>query len=152
MHQHFNPMPNASVMVAQVAMRVYMFHSRQFRVLVISPFFHPHKPFDDITLDDICPPFRPLRYPTDGKFDFDTCLTLTYFVEPNPSEPSYLSIIHLSSDSSTSSAAGRAPPLVCRRGFIHARAVPHRNGCARGGGRGDDAPSGFENRYLLFDG
>ena len=31
LHWHFDPVLNASVMVARVAMRVYMFHSREFR-------------------------------------------------------------------------------------------------------------------------
>ena len=68
---HSDLVLNASVMVAQAAMRVYIFHSREFRALVISPFFRPHEPFKDITLDDVCPPLHPLRYLTDGESDSD---------------------------------------------------------------------------------
>ena len=111
MHWHFD-----LVLTAQAVMRVYMFHSRQFRIPVMSPFFHPHEPYDDITLDDIHPPFHPLRYLTDGESDSDTRLTPIFFVESEPSESTYLtysvgsyhldpsqpSIIRLSSDSSAS--------------------------------------------------
>ena len=51
MHWHFNPVLNASVMVARAAMRVYMFHSRKFHAPVMSSFFFPLEPFDDVTLD-----------------------------------------------------------------------------------------------------
>ena len=114
MHWHFDPMLNASVMVARATMRVYMFHSNQFHAPVINPFFRPHEPFDDVTLDDIRPPFHVLRYPTDGESDFDTRLISTYSMESDPSEStypmysmesnasesSYPSVIRLSSDSS----------------------------------------------------
>ena len=39
MHSHFDPVLNASVLTAQAAMRVYMFHSLQFHASVMSPFF-----------------------------------------------------------------------------------------------------------------
>ena len=67
------------------------------------------------------------------------------------SEPFQPLMIHLSSDSSASSA-GPAPPPIHGRGFIRTCAVPHRHGCARGGERGDDAGSSFGNGYLPFDG
>ena len=102
-----------------------------------------------MTLDDICPPFHSPRYPTDGESNSDTRLKRTYLVETNPSESSYLtycvgsyhskpsqpSVICLSSDSSALST-GPAPSLA--------------SGCgrARGGGRGDDAPDGFESGNL----
>ena len=41
MHWHFDLVLNASVLTAQVLMRVYMFHSYQFHAPVMSPFFHP---------------------------------------------------------------------------------------------------------------
>ena len=80
-------MLNASMMVAGATIRVYMFHNHQLPVM--SPFFCPHEPFDDMALDDICPPFRLLRYPTDGEFNSNTRLTPTYFVESDPSKLTY---------------------------------------------------------------
>ena len=70
-------------------------------------------------MDDIRPYFEPPRYPTDDESDSDTRLTLTasmesdpselsypsYHVETDLSEPSFLSVICLSSDSASSSAA-----------------------------------------------
>ena len=44
---NFDLILNASMMTARAAMKVYIFHSRQFRAPVMSPFFHPHEPFDD---------------------------------------------------------------------------------------------------------
>ena len=67
------------------------------------------------------------------------------------SEPSQPSVVHLSSNSSALSASA-APPQVCYRGFIRTRVVSRRRGHAQGRGRGDDAPSDFETRYLPFDG
>ena len=142
-------------------MRVYMFHSHEFRAPVMSPFFWPHEPFEDITSDDIRPPFHPPRYLIDGEFDFDTQLTPTVSLDFNPSESSYstysvrsycsepsqLSVIHLSSYSSTSSA-GPIPAPVHGHGFIHTRVVPRGRGRARGEGHENDAASGFRNGYL----
>ena len=108
-----------------------------------------------------------MRYPTNGEFDLDTCLTptvfldsdplepsyLSYHVESDPSEPSYPSMICLTSDSSSSSIVVRhAPPPVRGHGFIHTRAVPHGRRYARGGGRGDVASGGFGNVFLPSDG
>ena len=116
-----------------------MFHSHEFRALVMSPFFRPHWLFDDITLDDIRPYFLPPRYPTDGELDSDTRLTPTvsldfdpsessypsYHVESDPSELSYSSVIRLTSDSSSSSVTSlHMPPSDHGRGFIHTRVVP----------------------------
>ena len=128
-----------------------MFHSRQFCALVMSPFFHRHEPFGDITLDDIRPPFRLPRYPIDEESDPSELTYPTYSVEPDPLEPSYLSVIRLSSYSSTSFAASQAPPPVRGRGFICTCTVAHSCGCAWGGGCGDNAPGGFGNEYLPFD-
>ena len=114
-----------------------MFHSCQFRVSVMSSFFRPHKPYDDITMDDIRPPFHPSRYPTDSESDSDTQLTPTYSVESDPSESTYLtysigsyrlepsqpSMICLSS-SSFASSTSLAPPSVHSCGFICTCAVP----------------------------
>ena len=137
------------------------------QVPIISPFFCPHQPYGKVTLDDIRPYFRLPRYPIDGESDSDTHLTPTisldsdplklsypsYHVESDPSEPSYPLMICLTFDSSSSFAAPHhTPPPVHGRGFIHTRAVPWGHGRARGGGRGDDTPGGFENGYLLFDG
>ena len=134
-----------------------MFHSCQFHAPVMSPFFRPHEPFN-VTLDDIRPRFHLPRYPTDGESDSDICLTLmysmesdpsessypTYSVELDPSESSYTLVIRLSSDSSSSPSANPTPPLVRGHGFIGTYTIPR--GC------GDDAPSGFRNGYLPFDG
>ena len=142
-----------------------MFHSCQYHTPVMSVFFRPHKPFEDITLDDVRLPFHPSRYLTDGDFDSDTRLMSTISIESDPSkssyptysmgfyhlEPSQPSVIRLSSDSSTSSA-GLVPPPVRSCGFIHIRTVPRWCELARGRGLGDDAPDGFENEYLPFDG
>ena len=154
------------MMVARVAMRVYMFHNCEFCAAVMSSFFHPHQPFDDITLDDIRPYFPPPRYPTDGESDSDTRLMPTvslnsdslepsypsYHVETDLSEPSHPLVIRLTSDSSSSSSSSAAPrctpPLVRGCGFIRTRAVPRGRGRARGGGHGDAAPGGFGNGYL----
>ena len=73
-------------------------------------------------------------------------------METNPSKPSYPSVIRLTSNSSSSSAARHhASPLVCGRGFIRTRAVPRGHGRARGGERGDVTPGGFGNSYLSPD-
>ena len=53
----FDPVLNASVMSASAAMRVYIFHDRPFQVPVMSPFFLLHQPYNEVTLDDICPYF-----------------------------------------------------------------------------------------------
>ena len=83
--------------------------------------------------------------------DFDTHLTPTYLVKSDPSEPSYPSVIRLTSDLSSSSIAlGHAPPPVPGRGFIRTRAIPCGHGHAHGGGRRDDALGGFGNGYLLL--
>ena len=102
-------------------MGVYMFYSRKFRAPVMSPFFRPHQPFDDITLDDIRPYFPLSRYPTNVELNSNTRMTPTafldsdpsepsypsYHVEIDPSEPSHPSVIRLTSDSSCSSVARR---------------------------------------------
>ena len=96
-----------------------MFHGREFCAPVMSSFFRPHQSFDNITLDDIRPYFLPPRYLINGEFDLDTRLMLTVSLDSNPSEPSYLSyhvesdpfepscpsVVRLTSDSSSSSAA-----------------------------------------------
>ena len=89
----------------------------------MSPFFRPYESYDDVTLHDVRPPFHPLTYPTDEEFDSDTHLTLTYSVESNPSESTYSSMIRLTSDSSSSSAASCAPPSVRGCGFIRTHAI-----------------------------
>ena len=116
-----------------------MFHSREFRAPVMSPLFHLHQSFDDITLDDIRPYFLPLTYLTDGEFDSDTRLMptisldsdplepsyLSYHVESDPSKPSHPSVIGLTSNlSSFSTVPYNAPPPVCGRGFIRTRTMP----------------------------
>ena len=117
-------------------------------------------------MDDIRPYFQPPRYPTDGDSNSDTRLTstvsldsdpskpsyLSYHVETDLSEPSYPSMIRLTSDSSSSSAASRhVPPSVRGRGFIHTHVVPRGRGHAQGGEGGDVAPGGFWNGYLPPD-
>ena len=73
-------------------------------------------------------------------------------MESDPSEPSYPSVIHLTSNLSSSSAAPRhIPPPIRGRGFIRTRAIPCGCGRGRGGGRGDDAPGSFRNGYLSFN-
>ena len=69
LHWHFNLVLNSSVMIAQVAMRVYMFHGRQFRAPVMSSFFCSYELYDDITLDEVHPPFHPPMNPTNGESD-----------------------------------------------------------------------------------
>ena len=165
LHWHFDSVLNASVMVIQATMRVYMFHGRESFALVMSPFFHPHQPFDNITLDDIRPYFPPLRYPINGESDSDTCLTPTisldsdplepsypsYHVEIDQSKPSYPSVIRLTSDSSSSAASHHVPPPIRACEFIHTRALPHGHGCARGRRRGDVSLEGFRNSFLPPD-
>ena len=145
MHWHFDLVLNASVVVARAAMRVYMFHSCEFRAPVMSPFFRPHQSFDDITLDDIRSYFPPPRYLIDGESDSDTQLTptvsldsdlsessySTYSVGSYRSEPSQPSVIHLTSNLSSSSANPyHTLPPVRGHGFICTRAVPCRCGYA----------------------
>ena len=89
MYSHFNPVLNASVMVARATMRVYMFHSHEFYAPVMSLFFLPHQSFDDITLDDIRPYFSPPRCPTDGESNSDIQLTPTVSLDSDPSKLSY---------------------------------------------------------------
>ena len=101
-------MLNASLMTIQAAMKVYMFHGGQFCEPVMSLFFRPYKLYEDITLDDVHPPFHPSMYPTNEESNSNTCLTPTYSMESDPSEPSYPSVIRFTSDSS-SFAAGQAP-------------------------------------------
>ena len=96
-HWHFDPVLNASMMSASAAMRVYIFHDHPFQVPVTSPFFLPHQPYGEVTLDDIRPYFQPPRYPTKGESDSDTCLTPTISLDSNPSKPSYLSY-HVQTD------------------------------------------------------
>ena len=70
----------------------------------------------------------------------------------HPSPPT-LSVIHLTSDSSSFFAAPyHAPPQFHGRGFIRTCVVPRGRGPTRGGERGDDAPGGFGNGYLQFNG
>ena len=68
-------------------------------------FFRLHEPYEDITLDDVRPPFHPPMYPTDEESDSNTRLTPTYSKEFNPWEPSYSSVIHLTLDSSSFTAS-----------------------------------------------
>ena len=73
----------------------------------------------------------------------------SYHVEFDLSETSYPSVIHLASNSSSSSAAPcNVPPPVRGGGFIRTRAVPRGRGHGRERGRGDVTPGGFENGYL----
>ena len=141
----FDLVLNASVMSVSIAMRVYIFHDRQFQTPVMSPFFRPHQPFGKVTLDDICPYFPLPSYPTDDETDSDTRLTPTasvdsdhselsypsYHVETDSSEPFFSSMIRLSSESSSSSVAPhRTPPPVRGRRFIRTRTVPRGRGRA----------------------
>ena len=116
------------------------------------PIFCSHELYDDVTLDDVRRPFHPPMYPTDGESDSDTHLTPTYSVESNSSKLTYPSAIQLTSNSSSSSVVSRALPSVRGHEFIHTVAIPNGRGHAYGGERGDDAPGGFRNGYLPFDG
>ena len=132
----------------------------------MSPFFHPHQPYGEVTLDDICPYFQPPRYPTNGESDSDTRLTPivyldsnpsepyypSYHVETDPSKPSYPSVIRLTSDSSSSAASHHVPPPVRGFGFIRTCVMPRGRGRTRGGGRGDVTSDGFGNGSLPSDG
>ena len=77
------------MMFVSIVMRVYIFYDRPFQTPVMCPFFRPHQPFGEVTLDDIRPYFALLRYPTNNESDSDTHLTPTASVESDPSEPSY---------------------------------------------------------------
>ena len=79
-----------------------MFNSHQFHAPIMSPFFCLHELYDDVTLNDVRLSFHPLMYPTDRESDSVTSLTLPYFMESNPSEPSYPSVICSTSNSSSS--------------------------------------------------
>ena len=67
----------------------------------MNSFFHSHEPYEDITLNDVWPPFHPPMYPTDGEFDSNTRLTPTNLVESDPSELMYPFVIYLPLDSSS---------------------------------------------------
>ena len=95
-----------------------MFHGRQFHAPVMCSFFRSHEPYDDITLDDVCPPFHPPMYAIDGESDSDTRVTPTYSMEFDPSEASYPFVIRLTSDSSSPTASQATPPSH-GRGFIY---------------------------------
>ena len=88
-HWHFDSVLNAFVLTVQVAMRVYIFHGHQFRSSVMSPFFCPYDPYEDITLDAVRPPFHPWMHPTDKETDSDMHLMPMYTIEPGPLEPFY---------------------------------------------------------------
>ena len=150
LHWHFDPMLNASIMIARVAMRVYMFHGHQFHAPVLSLFFGPYEPYEDITLDDVHPLFHPLMYLTDGESDSNTYLIPTYSMKSDPSEPSYPFVMCLTFDSSSSTASQALPPSH-GRGFFHTQVVPVGMAwmCSRRG-HGDDALGGFGNRYIPF--
>ena len=115
----------------------------------MSPSFCPHESYDDVTLDDMHPPFHLLMYAIDEESNSNIRLAPTYSMESDPLELSYPSVIHLTLDSSSSST-GPMPPLVHGRGVICIRVVPRRHGYARRGGCGDDALCGFENGYIPF--
>ena len=150
LHWHFDSMLNASMMTARAAMRVYMFHGHQFYAPVMSQFFCPHETCKDITLDDVRPLFHPPMHPTNREFNSDTHLTPTYFMESNPSEPSYPSMILLTSDSFSS--ASQALRLGHVRRFIRIEAISRGHAWALGGGRGDDTLGGLENGFVPFCG
>ena len=63
-------------------------------------------------------------YLTDEETDLDTCLMLTYSIKFNPIEPSYHSMIWLTSNSSSSFAGSRIFGLRCGCGFIRTRQCP----------------------------
>ena len=92
-----------------------MYHSRQFCTPIMSPFFHPYEPYDDINLDDVHPAFHPPMYPIDGESDYDTRLILTYSMESNPSKPSYPFVIFLMSNSFSFTASWAPRPHRGRR-------------------------------------
>ena len=134
----------------------------------MSPFFHPHQPYDEVTLDDICSYFPSPRYPIDRESNFDTRLTpivsldsdpsepsySSYRVEPDPSEPSYPSVIRLTSDSSTSSAVPRhISSPICGHRFICTSVVPQGHRRAQGGGCSMMAPValGMVTSHLMVD-
>ena len=85
----FDPVLNASLISASAAMKVYIFQDHSFQTPVMSPFFRPHQPFGEVTLDDIRPYFVPPRYPTVDESYSNTRLTPTASVESDPSELSY---------------------------------------------------------------
>ena len=163
LHWHFELVLNVFVMTTRATMTVYMFHSHQFHSPVMSPFFCPHELYEDIHLDDVQPPFHPSMYPIDGEADSDIHLTQTYLVKSNLSNPTFPSMIWLTSDCSLS-AASRAPPTRCEQDFIRTRAAPptrceqdfiRTRAAPRGwgqasGGRHGDAPGGSENGFVSF--
>ena len=104
--------------MARAVIKVYMFHGRQFRLSVMSPFFCPHDLYEDITLDAVQPPFHPPMYPIDEEIDSDMHLTPTYSIESDPSEPSYPSMIQLMSDSSPSTESWVHEPRR-KRSFMY---------------------------------
>ena len=118
LYWYFDLVLNASMTTTRVAMRVYMFHDCQFHATVMSLFFHSHEPYDDITLDDVCPLFHPPTYPNNEESDSDTWLTPTYSVESDLSESLYHSVIYLTSNSSSSAASQAPPQAVVKDSFV----------------------------------
>ena len=82
MHWHFDPVLSAFVLVARAVMRVYMFHSHQFRAPVMSP-------FSPMIYTRILPWMTYVRL-FNRESDSDTWLTPTFSVESDPSRSSYL--------------------------------------------------------------
>ena len=147
-------MLNVFVLTARLAMKVYMFHDRQFCLSVTSPFFCPHDLYEDISMDAVQPPFYPLMYLADEESDSDTCLTPTYSIKSDPSKltypskPTYPSVIHSTLDSSPSTES-QVQGLRCGCSFIHTLAIPQGHRQAHRGGHGN-APKGFRNHFVPF--
>ena len=73
-------------------------------------------------------------------------------MESDPSEPSYPSMIRLTSDLSSSFVApGHAPPPVRGRRLTYTRAIPYEHRCASGGRHRDDADLGINISSLMDD-
>ena len=149
LHWHFGLVLNESMMAARAIIKVYMFHGYQFYSLVMSPFFHPHEPYDDITVHNVWSLFHPSMHPIDRESNSNTRLTPTYSVEFDLLEVTFPSVIWSTSNSS-SSAASQAPHPRHGRGFIYTCMIPRGCGWARGGGHGDDTSRGFENGFVPF--
>ena len=86
-HWHFDLVLNATMVTAHATMQVYIFHDHHFGASVMSLFFNPHNPFDDIALFVVHPPFHLPMYLSNAKMDFDTYLMPMYNIESNPTDP-----------------------------------------------------------------
>ena len=141
-HWYFNPLLNATMLIARVVMRVYIFHDRHFSSSIISPFFCPHDPFDDITLAVVHPLFIPL---CTRRMRRQIQVHTWHWPTPQSQIPQSLLTRFWSSWLRSHLLLQRVECPAWDVGIIRARVVPHAYGCAWGGRCGDDVGGSGKN-------